>query len=86
MAHPTGRTTAGTTALILSGFALYLLGNALFEWVLRGRQPRSRLVAVCELAALLPLSPATSPLVLLFAASLVMLAVTLWDGRFPGGA
>jgi len=86
MAHPTGRTTVGTTALILGGFALYLLGNALFEWVLRGRPPRSRPVAVCALAALLPLSLATSALVLLSAATLIMFVVALWDARFPGGA
>jgi low temperature requirement protein LtrA len=86
MAHPTGRTTVGTTALTLGGFALYLLGNALFEWVLRGRLPRSRLAAVCALAALLPLSLATSALVLLSAATLVMFVVALWDARFPGGA
>ena len=86
MAHPTGRTTVGTTALILGGFAFYLLGNALFEWVLRGRPPRFRPVAVCALAALLPLSLATSALVLLSAATLIMFVVVLWDARFPGGA
>jgi low temperature requirement protein LtrA len=86
MAHPTGKTTVGTTALILGGFALYLLGNALFEWVLRSRLPRSRLVAVCALGALLPLSLVASALVLLCAATLVMFALALWDARVAGGA
>jgi low temperature requirement protein LtrA len=86
MAHPTGRTTLATTALILGGFALYLLGNALFEWTLRGRLPRSRLVAVCALAALLPLSVVSSALVLLSAATLVMFAVALRDVHVPDGA
>lgn len=84
IAHPTGRVTLGTTALILGGFALYLLGNALFEWALQGRVPRSRLVAVCVLAALLPLSLASSALVLLSAATLVMIALALWDLHDPG--
>ena len=86
MAHPTGRVTVGTTALILGGFALYLLGNALFEWVLGGHLPRSRLIAICALAALLPLSLATSALVLLSAATLVMICVAIWDERAPDGA
>jgi len=86
IAHPTGRTTVGTTALILGGFALYLLGNALFEWVLRGRLPRSRLVAVGALAALVPLSVVSSALVLLSAATLVMFALALRDARVTGGA
>lgn len=83
---PTGRATVGRTGLILGGFALYLLGNALFGWALRGRLPRSRLVAVCVLATLLPLSVASSALVLLSAATLVVIAVALWDAHVPGGA
>jgi low temperature requirement protein LtrA len=34
IAHPTDEATVATTALILGGPALYLVGNAMFKWAL----------------------------------------------------
>jgi low temperature requirement protein LtrA len=81
IAHPTDEATVATTALILGGPALYLVGNALFKWALWDRLPRSRLVAICALAALVPLAVVSSALGLLVAATLVIVAVALWDLR-----
>lgn len=81
IAHPTDEPTVATTALTLGGPALYLVGNALFKWALWDRLPRSRLVAICALAALVPLAVVSSALVLLVAATLVLVAVALWDMR-----
>jgi low temperature requirement protein LtrA len=81
IAHPTDEATVATTALILGGPALYLVGNALFKWALWDRLPRSRLVAICALAALVSLAVVSSTLVLLVAATLVVIAVALRDMR-----
>jgi hypothetical protein len=68
IAHPTDEATVETTALILGGPALYLACNAPLKWALWNRLPRSRLVAICAL-------------VLLVAATLVVIFVSLWDMR-----
>jgi low temperature requirement protein LtrA len=81
IAHPTNEATVATAALILGGPTLYLAGNALFKWALWDRLPRSRLVAICALAALVSLAVVSSTLVLLVAATLVVIAVALWDMR-----
>jgi len=81
IAHPSDGVTVATTALILVGPALYLVGNALFKWALWDRLPRSRLVAICALVALVPVAVVSSALVLLVAATLVLVAVALWDAR-----
>ena len=80
IAHPTNEATV-EAALILGGPAFYLAGNALFKWALWDRLPRSRLVAICALAALVSLAVVSSTLVLLVAATLVVIAVALWDMR-----
>jgi len=74
IAHPGDGATSATTALILSSPALYLVGNALFKSALWDRLPRSRLVAICALIALVPAAVVSSALVLL-------VAVALWDAR-----
>jgi low temperature requirement protein LtrA len=81
IAHPTNEATVEAAALILGGPALYLAGNALFKWALWDRLPRSRLVAICALATLVSLAVVSSTLVLLVAATLVVIAVALWDMR-----
>jgi len=81
IAHPGDGAMSATTALILGGPALYLVGNALLKWALWDRLPRSRLVAICALIALVPAAVVSSALVLLVAATLVLVAVALWDAR-----
>jgi low temperature requirement protein LtrA len=45
------------------------------------RLPRSRLVAICALAALVPLAVISSALVLLLSATAILVALALWDMR-----
>jgi hypothetical protein len=53
----------------------------MFKWALWDRLPRSRLVAICALAALVPLALVSSALALIVAAALVLVVVALWDMR-----
>jgi low temperature requirement protein LtrA len=80
VAHPLDRATVATSALILGGPALYVVGTALFEWALWQDVPRSRLLAIGALAALVPLAFVSSALVLSIAATLVLMGVAVWDG------
>lgn len=54
IAHPSDDATVATTAAILGGPALYLVGSALFNWALSERAPTSRLVAIAALVVLVP--------------------------------
>jgi low temperature requirement protein LtrA len=75
IAHPGGTPPAATTAVVLGGPALYLIGNALFKLTLSEAWPRSRTVAVVALAVLIPFAHLVSPLALSAAAALVTLAL-----------
>jgi low temperature requirement protein LtrA len=81
IAHPDIPLTTATAALILGGPALYLAGNALFKHALWGELPRSRMVALGALGAMIALALVSSPLVLLAAATAVLAGVALWDTR-----
>jgi low temperature requirement protein LtrA len=83
MVDPGGETSTATAAVTLGGPALFLAGNALFNFALTGRTPQSRLVGIVLLAALVPLATVVGPLVLSIAATLVVLALALATGM-PG--
>jgi low temperature requirement protein LtrA len=82
LAHPDHVAGAGVAA-ILGGPALYLLGNALFKWVMNDRRtpPLSHVTGLLLLAALLP--PAAvhlfSALGLAAAANGVLVLVAAWE-------
>jgi low temperature requirement protein LtrA len=81
IAYPTDSSSPPLMALMLGGPALYLAGNALFNWALSGRIPWSRLVAIAGIVALMPLSAGASALTLLIAATLVLVSLVGWDLR-----
>lgn len=85
MAHPNAPSTVTSTALILGGPALYLAGLSLFKWILWDIVPWTRLAAIAALVALVPLSAVTSALALSVAATLVLIALALWDVLRPPG-
>jgi low temperature requirement protein LtrA len=59
---------------------LYLIGNGLLNRSLSGRVPPSRVGALVALAALVALTPLGPPnLLLLAAATAVLLATALWE-------
>ena len=81
IAHPTESATVATTLLILGGPILFLVGHSLFKWALWHHVPRSRLVAGGALAALALLAVVSSLLVLLTAATFVLVVLASWTVR-----
>jgi low temperature requirement protein LtrA len=79
IAHPGDEVSSGEAALILGGPALYLLGHILFKLTVWGHISPSRLGGVCALGALAPLAAASSALVLIAAATAVLIGVIAWD-------
>ncbi|MDQ2742906.1 MAG: low temperature requirement protein A, partial [Chloroflexota bacterium] len=73
LAHPTGPMSPAAASVILGGPALYLAGNALFNYALAGQVPWSRLLGIGLLALFVPLALVAAPLVLSTAAMLVTL-------------
>ena len=84
IAHPADPATGAVAALILGGPLLFLLGNALFKWALWDYVPRSRIVAMGALIALIPFAAVASSLWLSVAATLVLIGLALWDLRVAG--
>jgi low temperature requirement protein LtrA len=81
IAHPTDEVTVETAALILGGPALYLAGNALFKLAVWNHIPAPRLAAFAGLALLIPLAFVSPTVVLLAAATLVVVTMVVWDLR-----
>jgi low temperature requirement protein LtrA len=79
IAHPGDSPTVETAALILGGPALFLAGNALFKWSLWEHVPVSRLVALCALAALIPVATIATTLILMACATAVVVALAVRD-------
>jgi low temperature requirement protein LtrA len=79
IAHPGDDVTIESAALILGGPALYLAGHALFKLAVWEVISAPRVAALAALAGLIPLAFVASALVLLTAATLVLVAVIVWD-------
>lgn len=77
---PTGSTSGATAAVIVSGPALYLAGNALFNLSLWARPPWSRLAGIAALGLLGPFALVLAPLVLSALATLVTVVVAVGAG------
>jgi low temperature requirement protein LtrA len=80
MAHPTGASSPALTAVALGGPAIYLAGNALFNYALSGRVPWSRLIGFAVLALLAPVALVALPVLLSAATTLVMLILAIASG------
>jgi low temperature requirement protein LtrA len=80
LAHPTGHTELKTAAVLLSGPALYLLGNLLFKRATTAnRTGLSHMVGLLLLAAVAPLAPVAQPLAFSAATTAVMVLVAVWE-------
>jgi hypothetical protein len=77
--HPHEHATAKTTAVLVGGPALYLIGNLLFKWVTAGWPPLSHLVGLALLIGLVPVAAHVSVLSLGAATSLVLVVVAAWE-------
>jgi low temperature requirement protein LtrA len=81
IAHPGEDATATTAALILGGPALYLIGNALFKRAIWEYVPRTRLIAIGALVALIPVTAVSSRLGLATAAAAILVGLAAQDLR-----
>ena len=79
IAHPGQEVSTGEAALILGGPALYLVGHSLFKLALWRHLSRSRLAGILALGALVPLAVVAPALMLITAATAVLLGVVIWD-------
>ncbi|MGH3500037.1 MAG: low temperature requirement protein A [Nocardioidaceae bacterium] len=78
--HPRGDLSVATAAVTLAGPAIYLAGNILFNVLVTGHVPRSRLAGIAALGVLIPVAVVVSPLVLMLLATLVILTLAVTSG------
>ncbi|MET0165730.1 MAG: low temperature requirement protein A [Vicinamibacterales bacterium] len=81
LAHPTGHTDVKTALSVLGGTALYLIGITLFKWAIAGRFPISHLIALTALALLAATTEVVSPVLLIAAATFVLVALAVWERK-----
>ena len=81
IAHPNDTGSLLTTIVNLGGPALYLVGHTLFKQAIFGILPRSRIVALVVLLALLPAGLVLSNVVISAAATLALWGVAWWEAR-----
>jgi low temperature requirement protein LtrA len=79
VAHPGAEVSTAEAALILGGPALYLLGHSLFKLTLWGHISPSRAAGILAFGALVPLAVVAPALMLITAATAVLLGVVIWD-------
>ena len=79
IAHPGEEVSTAGAALILGGPALYLVGHSLFKLAVWGHLSPSRAAGVLALGALAPVALVSSALVLIVAATSVLIGVVCWD-------
>jgi low temperature requirement protein LtrA len=79
LAHPEGHADMSTSAAVLGGPALYLLGNILFKRSVATWLPLSHLVGLVVLAVLVPAASYATPLLLGATASGVLVVVAIWE-------
>ena len=79
IAHPGPEVSTGEAALILGGPALYLVGHSLFKLAVWGLLSPSRAAGVLALGALVLIAVVSSALVLIVAATSVLIGVVIWD-------
>ena len=77
--HPGGPTDVKTTAVILGGPALFVLGNSLFKRLSASNYPLSHWIGLGLLGLLIPVASVARPLLLSAAATLVLIVVVVWE-------
>jgi low temperature requirement protein LtrA len=77
--HPSGHTDLAWVTVILGGPALFLVGRAVFEYVVFGRVSRSRVIAVLALVAIAPAMRLAPPLAVAVAAFFALGGVAVAD-------
>ena len=81
LAHPHAHAATAQIAILLAGPAIYLLGSAIFKYVVYGSVPASHLAGVLMLLALVPMAFVADMLVMGWLTTVVVLVVSFWEGR-----
>lgn len=84
LAHPTGYTDMRTMIALLGGTALYLVGNLFFKWTVWRRVRYSHLFGLVALVLLIPAANLLSPLTLIIATTLLLVAIAAWEAYYYG--
>ena len=79
--HPTGHSDFKTIVTTLGATALYLVGNLLFKWAIRGRLPVSHLAGLVAVAVLAPVASHFAPVLLSVAVSVLLIVVAICERR-----
>jgi low temperature requirement protein LtrA len=79
LAHPLGATTMATTAVLLGGPLLFLLGTSLSILAIWGRIAWPRVAGIGLLAAAAGFSPLLQPLVLTLVSTVVLVLAAIWE-------
>ncbi|MFK4056471.1 low temperature requirement protein A [Brevundimonas sp. NPDC046655] len=79
LAHPLGATTMATTAVLLGGPLLFLLGTSLSILAIWGRIAWPRVAGIGLLAAAAGVSPLLQPLVLTLVSTVVLVLAAIWE-------
>ena len=77
--HPAGHADTKTLAVILSGPALYLIGNALFKRLSAPYFPLSHMVGLGLLMLLIPAGAVATPLLLSAGTTIILIVVAVWE-------
>jgi low temperature requirement protein LtrA len=83
LAHPTGHADAATTAAVLGGASLFLIGDFAFCYAVCAYVARSHLAGLATLALAAAISPRLSPLALGAIAAGTIVAVAVWEAVAP---
>ncbi|QCL96588.1 low temperature requirement protein A [Agrobacterium tumefaciens] len=81
LAHPHDAVRTAYALVLSAGPAIYLLGSAIYKKVVYGVVPTSHIAGVVALAVLVPLALYTDLLAMGWLTTIVMLAVSFWEGR-----
>ncbi|WP_292082615.1 MULTISPECIES: low temperature requirement protein A [unclassified Brevundimonas] len=79
LAHPLGATTMATTAVLLGGPLLFLLGTSLSILAIWGRIAWPRVAGIGLLAAAAVVAPLLQPLVLTLVSTVVLVLAAIWE-------
>jgi low temperature requirement protein LtrA len=85
IAHPGGPVHLDAAIAIICGPALYLTGNMLFKRTTASHLPLSHLIGLGLLAALIPVVPVVTPLILGAMTTAILIVVAVWETVSLGG-
>lgn len=79
LAHPPQKMNLTLVIVLISGPAIYLIGNTLYKRIIYGHYPLSHLVGLVILAILIPISFMTDLLMVGILTTLVLVMVAIWS-------